>query len=107
MTNEELLLLVRAGFTKSDIATLYGNPAPASAPASASPVSAPASAPTSAPASASNDAPVTMTDAQFQQLLQSLTVAGTGKSIDIPKSSEDILLNHAKDIFGIKEGDNK
>ena len=81
MTFEEKLLLIKAGYTKSDIESMEGSPAPAPAPAPATPAA--------------------MTPEQYAQLLQAINRGNA--NIDMPPTTtetvENMLANRLKDAF--------
>ena len=75
MTFEDKLLLIKAGYTKSDIEAMEGSPAPAPAPAHAQ-----------AP-----ETPTAMTPEQYAQLLQAINRGNA--NIDMPPTSEATVEN--------------
>ncbi len=100
MDIKDVIALVNAGYTKSEISSMYGvqNPAPAPAPAPA-PEPAPAPAPATAQAPAQAPAQVDMTTLGRELALE---IAKNFNGVDIPPVPDagKILADHYISLMG-------
>lgn len=91
MTQNDILILAKAGFTAQQIAALSVTQAPATPAASAAPVASAAPAAPAAPvASAVPAAPAPLTYEQFQQELQKMALMGAQQS-GVVETADSVL----------------
>lgn len=121
---QAILTLLNAGYTKAEIDAMQApagtTPAPAPAPApdpAPAPASAPApaaSAPTPAPAPAQVEtpapdpapalAPIQLSEAQLQQLIQGIAVTTSSGKIEVPPTAQDSLKKFYTAMYGDTKG---
>ena len=124
---QTILALVNAGYTKAEIDAMMhpagATPTPAPVPApdpAPDPVPAPAPAPavapapTPAPAPAQAEmpapdpapalAPVQLTEAQLQQLIQGIAVTTSSGKIEVPPTAQDSLKKFYTAMYGDAKG---
>ena len=124
---QAILTLLNAGYTKAEIDAMQApagtTPAPAPAPApdpapapAPAPVPAAAPAPTPAPAPAQAEtpapdpapalAPIQLSEAQLQQLIQGIAVTTSSGKIEVPPTAQDSLKKFYTAMYGDTKGGN-
>ena len=122
---QAILALVNAGYSKAEIDAMMQpagtTPAPAPAPApdpAPAPAPAPAAAPPSTPAPAPAQAktptpdpapalaPIQLSEAQLQQLIQGIAVTTSSGKIEVPPTAQDSLKKFYTAMYGDTKGGN-